>query len=107
MQVYFKYFAPFPRSWNFPRTGKLASIWYTCTNGQLQQSARTDAEIHPNGWPNDSAKVVERFRSNDSVTTPERLFTSKRTNMLQVLFIIGCLLVPAFNDWTEKCRKNN
>lgn len=26
--------------------------------------------------------------------------------MVQILFIIGCLLVPALNDWTTKCRTN-
>lgn len=26
--------------------------------------------------------------------------------MIQILFIIGCLLVPAFSDWTARCRMN-
>ena len=111
MQVHFIHFAPFPRSWNFPRTGNFAFIWYACTNGRTPGNTEVwpngSPKLWPNDRPNDSEKSPERFRSNDSVNVPERLFTSNRTNMFQVLFIILCLLVPAFNDWTEKCRNND
>ena len=82
-------------------TGRLTSNDRTRPNAYAQ--GRTIGKL----WPNDSEKSPERFRSNDSVNVPERLFTSNRTNMFQVLFIILCLLVPAFNDWTEKCRNND
>ena len=108
MQVYFKYFTLCPRYRNVLVTGNFAFIRYTCTNGQTPERPEVwpngSPKLWPNERPNDSERSPERFRSNDSVNMPERLFTSNRTNMFQVLFIILCLLVPAFNDWTSECN---
>ena len=61
------------------RYGRFA-LWCKCgkldTFSKVYGYGRTDLEVHPNEWPNDSEKSHERLYPNDSEKVPERLKSS-------------------------------